>query len=89
MIPTLLVAGLVVGLAVRTWWTILVLAAGWAVWIAVITDDLSAGTVLGTLLLGAVNAGVGVAIGRGIRAVADRLRHSRAMSPNGPRTPAG
>lgn len=67
MIPTALALGLVVGLTVRTWWSIPVLAALWAAWVAVETGDRSLGTLGLALLLGAVNAGVGVALGRGIR----------------------
>lgn len=67
MIPTLLAAGLIVGVTIRTWWSIPILAALWVVWVALETGDASAESSGLALLLGALNAGLGVVLGRGLR----------------------
>lgn len=67
LIPTLLGLGLIIGVVVKTWWSIPALAALWVVWVGVETDDWTLGTLSIALLLGAVNAGIGVALGRGVR----------------------
>lgn len=69
MIPTVLVTGLVLGLLLRTWWSIPAVALGW---VALVADTLPGETLagagfVGAGLIGAANAGVGVALGRGLR----------------------
>lgn len=78
MIPTALALGLVVGLTVRTWWSIPVLAALWAAWVAVETGIQTLGTLGLAFLLGALNAGLGVALGRGIRHAVTWVRRRRS-----------
>jgi len=63
VIPTAILAGLVLGLWVR-WWAIPLVAVGWAVVIALVVDPSSA---LGGGLLGAVNGLVGVLPAVGLR----------------------
>lgn len=73
MIPTALVAGLVAGLATRTWWSIPVLAVGWVAVVAIGAGTaVTLGELLGAAALGAVNVAVGVAVGRGIRSMVAR-----------------
>lgn len=74
MIPTVLLAGLVLGLAVRMWWSIPVLGVFWAALVAIETRDLDIATLGVALLLGVVNAGVGVSLGRGVRYLLSLVR---------------
>jgi hypothetical protein len=67
MIPTAILAGLVLGLWLR-WWAVLIVAVAWAVVILVVADLSSA---LGGGLLGAANALVGVLPAVGLRKLFD------------------
>jgi integral membrane sensor domain MASE1 len=73
VIPTAILAGLVLGLWVR-WCAVAIVAVGWAVVIALVVDPSSA---LGGALLGAVNALVGVLPAVGLRKLCDRATQSR------------
>jgi hypothetical protein len=64
VIPTAIVAGLILGVWIR-WWAVPIVALGWAVAIA-FADPSSA---LGGALLGAVNGAVGVALALVLRRV--------------------
>jgi len=66
MIPTAILAGLVLGLWIR-WWAIPVVAVGWAIVIALFIDS---GAVLAGGLLGATNAFVGALPAVGLRRLA-------------------
>ena len=72
MIPTAILAGLLLGVWIR-WWAVLAVALGWAVVIAF--NDPS--SVLGGGLLGAVNAAVGVVLALGLRRVLEALMRPR------------
>lgn len=78
VIPTTILAGLVLGLRVR-WWAIPMVAMAWAIVIAFIVDMSSA---LAGGVLGGVNASVGVLVAVGLRklfhVVGRRHRPSRA-----------
>ena len=67
VIPTAIVAGLVLGLWIR-WWAIPVVAVGWAVLVALAVDPASG---VGAGLLGAVNGLVGVLPAVGLRRLFD------------------
>jgi hypothetical protein len=69
VIPTAIVAGLVLGLWIR-WWAVPIVALGWAVVIAL--ADLS--SAIGGALLGAVNGAVGVAFALVLRRVLPSVR---------------
>lgn len=72
MIPTAILIGLLLGLGLRTWWSILGVGVIWAAIIAVgVGGDLS--VVVGALLLGCINGAAGVTAGRGLRLLADQL----------------
>ncbi len=87
MIPTMILFGLVLG----WWWRTALIAAAvdWPLmlWQAGIFDGTqgvmgAVGLAFGAALLGAANAGVGVAIDQGILALIHRFRRSRgAASP--------
>jgi hypothetical protein len=57
VIPTAMVAGLVLGLWLR-WWAVPIVAVGWTVFIAIRDPSLW----LGTMALAAVNGAVGVVL---------------------------
>lgn len=67
MIPTAILAGLVLGLWIR-WWAVPIVAVGWAVLVVLVVDPAS---VLGAGLLGAVNGLVGVLPAVGLRKLFD------------------
>lgn len=67
MIPTAILAGLVLGLWLR-WWAVPVVAVAWAVVIVFVADPTSA---LGGVLLGAANAIIGVLPAVGLRKLFD------------------
>lgn len=67
MIPTAILAGLVLGLWLR-WWAVPIVAVAWAVVIVLVADPTSA---LGGVLLGAANALVGVLLAVGLRKLFD------------------
>ena len=67
MIPTAILAGLVLGLWLR-WWAVPIVAFAWAVVIVLVADPTSA---VGGALLGAANALVGVLPAVGLRKVFD------------------
>lgn len=66
MIPTTLLAGLVLG---RWWWVIMPISAAWAL---LLVSDGSVS--VGAVALGALNAAVGVAIHQGVLALLRVLR---------------
>ena len=67
VIPTAILAGLVLGLWLR-WWAVPIVAAAWAVVIVFVADPTSA---LGGVLLGAANALVGMLLAVGLRRLFD------------------
>jgi hypothetical protein len=67
VIPTAILAGLVLGLWLR-WWAVPIVAVAWAVVIVFVADPTSA---LGGVLLGAANAIVGVLPAVGLRKLFD------------------
>jgi hypothetical protein len=66
MIPTAILAGLLLGMWIR-WWAIPVVAVGWAIVIGLVIDP---GVALAAGLLGAANAFVGVLPALAIRRLA-------------------
>jgi hypothetical protein len=81
MIPTAIVAGLVLGLWIR-WWAVPIVAVGWAVVIALVVDPSSA---LGGALLGAVNGLVGVLPAVVMRRLVDGATPPTRRQPSHPR----
>jgi hypothetical protein len=74
VIPTAILAGLLLGLWIR-WWAIPVVGLGWAIVIAFIDPAV----VLAGAALGAANALVGVLIALGLRMLVKPLRSSRKL----------
>jgi hypothetical protein len=62
VIPTAILAGLLLGVWIR-WWAVLVVGVGWAI----VIGNLDPTAALGAGLLGAVNAVVGVLVALGLR----------------------
>ena len=71
VIPTVLVAGLVLAVLMPSWWWVPALAVAWALLIALYDPEV----IGGALILGAANGLVGVAAGRGLRMLIDRARN--------------
>jgi len=71
VIPTVLVAGLVLAVLMHSWWWVPALAVAWAMLIAFDDPDVLGGA----LSFGAANGVVGVAAGRGLRLLIDRGRN--------------
>jgi len=78
MIPTILVPGILLGVALRSWWPVPLLGIAWVALVLVVTDDRSLETAGSALVLGLTNAALGVIAGRLGRAVAARLSHRRS-----------
>jgi hypothetical protein len=75
VIPTVLVAGLVLAVVMPSWWWVPALAVAWALLIALYDSDVLGGA----LLLGAANGVVGVAAGRGLRLLIDWGRNTKRL----------
>lgn len=75
MIPTVLVAGLVLAVVMPSWWWVPALAVAWALLIALSDSDV----IGGALLLGAANGVVGAAAGRGLRLLIDWGRNTKRL----------
>jgi hypothetical protein len=75
VIPTVLVAGLVLAVVMPSWWWVPALAVAWALLIALYDSDV----IGGALLLGAANGVVGVAAGRGLRLLIDWGRNTKRL----------
>lgn len=73
MIPTMLLLGLIAGLAFRTWWSIPVLGVAWSAELA-LDPALGTSVIAGAFLFGAANAAIGVALGRLLRRVVSARR---------------
>ena len=72
VIPTALIAGLVLG---RWWWTPLLVGIAWALLVGIDASCRGSCSV-GAFALGTVNAAVGMAIHRGVRALVDRVNRA-------------
>ena len=77
MIPTMILAGLFIGLLRRPWYLIglIVAAVGWAL-LVVITDVIEVGNtgdILGAMSIAALNAAVGVGLTRGAALLLRRI----------------
>jgi hypothetical protein len=74
VIPTVLVAGLVLALLLPSWWWVLALSVTWALLIGLsVSGDPT--TIVAALLLGAINGLIGVVVGWGLRSLIDRGRN--------------
>jgi hypothetical protein len=77
VIPTAIVAGLILAVWIR-WWAVPIVALGWAVVIAFADPSYA----IGGALLGAVNGAVGVAFALVSRRVLDLSMRPRSNQPN-------
>lgn len=86
MIPTAIILGLILGLALKAWWwSIPIAVAAWVVWLAADSSDVSVGWDVGVWLLGLANAGLGVAVGHGFRVLFRGVWSSLPRSDNAQR----